>query len=413
MKKRRFYSRRRSFSLGAVFARISGFFSGFSPRIKRFFSALFLRIRRFLVHLTKIQKIIGAAAACVVVAGVVLACALTGGGSPRVAAAVDAMSPAELGEEATLVSYVGPPEEIAIPVSASVDEAADSEPLPTLDPTLKRGMENDRVTELQTRLMELGYLDIDEPTKLYGPATRYAVILFQRQHGLDMDGIAGPKTLAMIYSDNAKKYTLLEGTRGTDVDSFQERLVELGYLSKVTGYYGTETIEAVKKFQERNNLAVDGKAGENTFDLIYSPEAKQSAEKAAEERRQGNIDAFIAAAEKQLGKRYVLGAAGPKTFDCSGLVTYCLRQAGSSTGRYNAAGFSKNSRWEKITSINSLKRGDLIFFYNNARSKVGHVGIILDGNTMIDASSANGKVVKRSYKTSYWRRMFVCGRRPW
>ena len=145
-----------------------------------------------------------------------------------------------------------------------------------------------------------------------------------------MDGIAGPLTLEMIYSDEAKQYTLLEGTTGTDVTSFQERLRELGYLDKVTGYYGTETIEAVKAFQERNDLAVDGKAGENTFNLIYSPNAVESADKVAEERRTGNINNFIAAAEEQLGDPYILGAAGPNTFDCSGLI--CLRQAGFTTG---------------------------------------------------------------------------------
>ena len=100
-------------------------------------------------------------------------------------------------------------------------------------------MENERVNQLQERLMDLGYLDIDETTNYFGSATKYAVQLFQRQHELDMDGIAGPLTLEMIYSDEAKQYTLLEGTTGTDVTSFQERLRELGCLDKVTGYYGT------------------------------------------------------------------------------------------------------------------------------------------------------------------------------
>lgn len=291
-------------------------------------------------------------------------------------------------------------------------ETTTSAPEPTPDPTLKEGMENGEVEKLQERLMDLDYLDIDEPTSYFGSATKYAVQLFQRQHALDMDGICGPKTLAMIYEDDAKHYTLLEGTEGTDVDSFQRRLKELGYLSKTTGYYGSETIEAVKEFQKRNKLTVDGKAGSQTFNLIYSPDAKESATLVKQKQRKGTIDKFIAAAEKQLGKKYILGAEGPNTFDCSGLVTYCLRQAGSTTGRYNAAGFSQNSRWEKV-SYDNLRRGDLIFFYNNARSKVGHVGIIIGGGMMIDASSANGKVVKRTYQSSYWRSHFVRGRRPW
>lgn len=306
----------------------------------------------------------------------------------------------------------------ALPSSTPLAEPA-SEPTPaptpepTPDPTLKEGMESAEVQKLQQRLMDLGYLDIDETTQYYGPATNYAVSLFQRQHALPMDGVCGPQTLSLIYADTAKPYTLLEGTEGDDVRVLQDRLIELGFLGKSTGYYGSETIEAVKKFQARNELGVDGKTGEVTLALIYSPQALPSEEKAKEIARKGNIDTFISSAANQLGKPYVWGAQGPKSFDCSGLVTYCLREAGSTTGRYNAAGFSQNGSWDKITDIDNLQRGDLIFFYNNARSKIGHVGIYIGDGMMIDASSANGQVVKRSAKSDYWRSHFVCGRRPW
>ncbi len=285
-------------------------------------------------------------------------------------------------------------------------------PEPTPDPTLKEGMEGPEIQTLQQRLMDLGYLDIDETTQYYGPATAGAIAFFQRQHGIEQDGVCGPKTLAIIYTDDAKPYTLLEGTEGDDVTVLQERLQELGYISSVTGYYGTETIDAVKRFQERNGLGVDGKTGEMTLGLIYSADAKPTAEMAAAIQRKGNIDKFISVAEEQLGEPYIWGASGPDSFDCSGLVTYCLRQAGSSTGRLNAAGFSQNSSWEKI-SFDDLQRGDLIFYSNNAGTRVGHVGIVVGDGMMIDASSSNGKVVHRSYDTSYWRNHFVCGRRPW
>ena len=287
-------------------------------------------------------------------------------------------------------------------------------PLPTAtpDPTLTEGMDSEEVRNLQQRLMDLGYLDLDETTTHYGPATQNAVSLFQRQMGIEQDGICGPKTLEQIYSDDAKHYLLVEGMEGDDIWSFQERLQELGYISKITGYYGTETIEALKQFQDRNGLSVDGKAGEETFNLIYSADAVPSASFVAEKQRQGNIDSFISVAESQLGKPYVWGASGPNSFDCSGLVTYCLRQAGSSTGRLNALGFSQNSNWEKITSMGNLQRGDLIFFKGNGRA-VGHVGIVVSDGMMIDASSSNGKVVHRPYTSSWCTSSFVCGRRPW
>ena len=111
-------------------------------------------------------------------------------------------------------------------------------PEPTPDPTLKEGMEGPEIQTLQQRLMDLGYLDIDETTQYYGPATAGAIAFFQRQHGIEQDGVCGPKTLAIIYTDDAKPYTLLEGTEGDDVTVLQERLQELGYISSVTGYYG-------------------------------------------------------------------------------------------------------------------------------------------------------------------------------
>lgn len=300
-----------------------------------------------------------------------------------------------------------------IDIKSYITPSPTPEPTPTPDPTLERGMEDERVTELQIRLMELGYLDLDDPTQYYGPATEYAVMLFQRQHNLQQDGIAGINTLNLIYSDSAKKYTLLEGTKGTDVDAFQKQLVDLGYLSKATGYYGTETIEAVKAFQKQNGLHVDGKAGEQTFSLIYSPDAKPSPSKIQAARTRAKIKTMLEVAAAQLGKPYVLGATGPKSFDCSGLVYYCLKQAGSNRGRYNAQGYSKVTDWEKITDIDNLEKGDLLFFYNNERTKIGHVGIYVGGGKMIDASSSNGKVVKRDCRTSYWRSHFYCARRPW
>jgi len=285
-------------------------------------------------------------------------------------------------------------------------------PTPTPDPTLRRDDENERVQELQERLMDLNYLDLDESTQFYGPATEYAVELFQRQHELTQDGVAGPQTLNLLFSDEAKKYTLLEGTRGNDVDSLQRQLVDLGYLNKATGYYGSQTVEAVKDFQERNNLTVDGKTGEQTLSLIYSPNAKESSSKVKAELRTANITTFISTAKDQLGDPYVSGNVGPNSFDCSGLVYYCLKEAGSSRSRYNAAGYSDVEDWDKITSMDNLEIGDLLFFKTNGK-KVGHVGIYVGGGEMIDASSSNGKVVRRSCTTAFWSKSFLFARRPW
>ncbi len=345
------------------------------------------------------------------------------------------------------------------PNAEATDDPADpAEPAGSAEPqyqSLKKHDKGEAVTRLQTRLMELGFLEIEEPTDYYGNGTEYAVELFQRQHGLKRDGVAGEQTQTLLYSKDAQHYMMIEGSEGRDVKLLQTQLVELGYLSEsdVDRVYGEKTVEAVKTFQKRNGLSADGKAGEKTLEKLFSDEAKVSKEMEAEQKaaekaekeaakttpkttttkkpsgtsksgstkkpsatptpkKDTKLEKFLKAANSKIGCEYVLGDSGPKTFDCSGFVTYCLRQAGVSTQRMNAAGFSKSSRWKTISKFSDIKKGDILFFRSDASSSVSHCGIYIGSGMMIDASSANGKVVKRSV-SAYWKRNFVNAKRPW
>ena len=160
--------------------------------------------------------------------------------------------------------------------------------------SLKKHDKSDAVTSLQNRLMELGYLDIDEPTNYFGSSTEAALILFQRQHDLKQDGIAGSETQAILFGDEAQHYCLKEGAEGEDVKALQEQLVDLGYMSEkeVDRIYGPITLAAVEAFQKRNGLHVDGLAGEKTLEMLYSDDAKVSRE------MQKKLDAEAAAQKK-------------------------------------------------------------------------------------------------------------------
>ena len=61
----------------------------------------------------------------------------------------------------------------------------------------KYGSRGDEVTQIQTKLKDLGYYtgNIDG---IYGSGTQNAVIAFQKSRGLSADGIAGPKTLSAL-----------------------------------------------------------------------------------------------------------------------------------------------------------------------------------------------------------------------
>lgn len=142
---------------------------------------------------------------------------------------------------------------------------------------LTEGVEHSIIAELQQRLMDLGFMDYAEPTQYFGPMTKGAIMIFQRQHELKQDGIVGPETLATIMSPDCKNYTVFLGAQGDDVTRIQNRLYEMGYLATadtVTGYFGDVTEAAVKKMQEINSLTVDGRVGVQTLDLLYSDEIK-------------------------------------------------------------------------------------------------------------------------------------------
>ena len=56
------------------------------------------------------------------------------------------------------------------------------------------------------------------------------------------------------------------GSRGSEVRTIQDKLKRWGYYTgSVDGIYGSLTVSAVKKFQQKNGLAVDGIAGTKTL----------------------------------------------------------------------------------------------------------------------------------------------------
>ena len=150
----------------------------------------------------------------------------------------------------------------------------ETEPAPEY---LRIGVQHPKVAELQARLMELGFMDNDEPTEYYGHVTESAVKTFQRQNGLAMDGIVGSATWDAILSPEAKYYAVAKGVSGDDIKRIQTRLYELGYLATedlVTGNFGDTTEAAVLKLQETNSITMDGKVGWQTLNLMYSDEIK-------------------------------------------------------------------------------------------------------------------------------------------
>jgi cell wall-associated NlpC family hydrolase len=105
---------------------------------------------------------------------------------------------------------------------------------------------------------------------------------------------------------------------------------------------------------------------------------------------------------KQIGDRYVFGAAGMVTWDCSGLTMRAYQAAGVSLPHSSAA----QSRMGKKVSFNALKPGDLLFYGR----PVSHVGIYLGGGKMVHAPRS-GSRVKVAASGSLGRKPLVGARR--
>lgn len=93
----------------------------------------------------------------------------------------------------------------------------------------------------------------------------------------------------------------------------------------------------------------------------------------------------LRAALTQRGKPYVWGAAGPNSYDCSGLVMWAFAQEGISLPHYTG------DQWNAGMHVSraDLEPGDLVFFF----ADISHVGIYIGNGLMVDAPST-GQVVQ-------------------
>ena len=163
---------------------------------------------------------------------------------------------------------------------------------------LKKGDTDDLILNVQSLLMDLGYMDPDEPTDYFGNQTHDALLTFQRHNNLLPDGILGETTYALLISGQAHEYVMQEGDEGDDVKEVQDRLYELGYLDKNsrTSTFGEKTAAAVRTFQSANKLKVDGKVGAKTLNALYSSDVVSNS------YRSGDTDDNIIPYQKRLQK---------------------------------------------------------------------------------------------------------------
>lgn len=146
---------------------------------------------------------------------------------------------------------------------------------------LQRGDRGNNVTELQTRLQQLGY-NTGGVDGVFGSMTEAAVQQLQRSAQLPSDGKFGQQELAALTSmqpisaaptrpsDTVISLgTLTPGTENSDVTRLQQRLKESGYFQgQTTAFYGPITKSSVSAFQRDRGLYVTGIADAQTLEAL-------------------------------------------------------------------------------------------------------------------------------------------------
>ncbi len=148
-------------------------------------------------------------------------------------------------------------------------------PVPTKNPasgdTLYAGDRAPIVIDVAIRLMQLDYLDFEQPTDEYTEGTATAIRAFQLRNGLEVSGACDPETYERLNGEDALSYALVRGFTGEAVALVKERLIELGYLpdADTSDIYGEATENAVLQFRKRNRLPADVTVDNETFEALF------------------------------------------------------------------------------------------------------------------------------------------------
>ncbi len=140
----------------------------------------------------------------------------------------------------------------------------------------KEGNQGSQVSNIQRCLQRLGYFN-GPVTGKFGSLTQNGVIRFQNANGVTADGVVGSRTKQLLQSQCQSRSTsggnvsgeLQLGSRGTAVKALQQDLRQLGFFNRpITSYFGSETQQAVIRFQQSHGISAIGVVGPRTTEAI-------------------------------------------------------------------------------------------------------------------------------------------------
>jgi len=241
------------------------------------------------------------------------------------------------------------------------------------------------------------------------------------------------------------KRNLKKGTSGEDVLFCKQKLLELGFygthITTVTRKtFGADTLEAVKRFQAQTGLTGDGIIGKETWAALFGDMAT-GAEPVTKGTVSEKATAICALALTRIGDLYVWGAsaltdlsdtkiqamddefaraisfresqykaglADLMAHDCSGFISWLMRETGIWDNRRDCDGL-----WSICDEVarNELIAGDFLFRNSSTNTdNETHIGLYLGAGKVIHAKGRDVGVVAEGINqggSGYWHK---CGR---
>jgi len=204
-----------------------------------------------------------------------------------------------------------------------------------------------------------------------------------------------------LYLSSAGSLEAITRRKSTQLRKFQTAEQQLNATSLTVADRLAQVKALEKKLAERSAFAQRKLAQAELLLSKLKKEDRERLARLAEERENADQQSSLKAAKsaagvsgragialkyalQQIGDRYVFGADGLTTWDCSGLTMRAFQAAGVKLPHSSAA----QSRMGKSVPFNQKKPGDLVFFGR----PVSHVGIYLGGARMVHAPRSGSRV---------------------
>ncbi|MFE6701240.1 NlpC/P60 family protein [Streptomyces sp. NPDC057718] len=200
-----------------------------------------------------------------------------------------------------------------------------------------------------------------------------------------LDQASGLDRLSARQSDTLKRFLSQQRALQQQRTQAAEKLDSLQDTRKELGEKKTEIQGKLAQAQRLLNTLTAEERAERAATEERANRNSERVELGNEASASGHTAAAFAAAKSRVGMPYVWGAAGPGSFDCSGLTSWAFQQADVSLPRTSQAQANAGTR---INSIGALKPGDLVIM----RTDLSHVGFYAGNGQILHAPKPGAQV---------------------